>query len=64
MKLKKHIPDFSLTYDVNPMKQAIAESWPNSMDDTAAREEWGWNPTYNLETMTVDMLEKLKEKLK
>ncbi len=63
-EIKKHIPDFTLTYDVNPMKQAIAESWPNSMDDSAARQEWGWNPTYNLETMTVDMLEKLKEKLK
>lgn len=63
-EIKKHIPDFTLTYDVNPMKQAIAESWPNSMDDSAAREEWGWSPTYNLETMTVDMLEKLKKKLK
>lgn len=63
-EIKKHIPDFTLTYDVNPMKQAIAESWPNSMDDTAAREEWGWKPSYNLETMTVDMLEKLNKKLK
>jgi len=63
-EIKKHIPEFTLTYDVDPMKQAIAESWPNNMDDTAAREEWGWKPTYNLETMTADMLEKLKEKLK
>lgn len=63
-EIKKHIPDFTLTYNVNPMKQAIAESWPNSMDDTAARAEWGWKPTYNLETMTLDMLEKLKIKLK
>ncbi len=63
-EIKKHIPDFTLTYNVDPMKQAIAESWPNSMDDSAARAEWNWNPTYNLETMTVDMLEKLNKKLK
>jgi nucleoside-diphosphate-sugar epimerase len=63
-EIKKHIPDFTLTYDVDPMKQAIAESWPNSMDDSAARAEWGWSPKYNLETMTVDMLEKLRIKLK
>jgi nucleoside-diphosphate-sugar epimerase len=63
-EIKKHIPDFTLTYDVDPMKQAIAESWPNSMDDSAARAEWGWSPKYNLESMTVDMLEKLRIKLK
>ena len=40
--------------------RAIAESWPNSLDDTCAREEWGWKPQYNLDEMTKDMLEKLK----
>lgn len=62
-EIKKHIPEFEIKYEVDSVKQKIAESWPNSLDDTAAREEWGWNPKYNLETMTVDMLEKLKEKL-
>jgi len=62
-EIKKHIPDFEMTYDVDEVKQKIAESWPDSLDDSAAREEWGWNPKYDLELMTVDMLEKLKAKL-
>ncbi|MCR2042861.1 L-threonine 3-dehydrogenase [Anaerosalibacter massiliensis] len=62
-EIKKHIPEFEMDYDVDPVRQAIAESWPNSLDDTAAREEWGWNPKYDLAKMTEDMLEKLKLKL-
>lgn len=62
-EIKKHIPEFTMQYDVDPVKQKIADSWPNSLDDSAAREEWGWKPKYNLETMTTDMLAKLKEKL-
>lgn len=61
--IEKHVPGFVLNYDVDPARQAIAESWPNSIDDSAAREEWDWNPKYDLEAMTVDMLEKLKDKL-
>ncbi len=61
--IRKHIPEFELTYDVDKTKQAIADSWPNSLDDSAAKAEWGWNPEYNLETMTKDMLEKLTIKL-
>lgn len=61
--IRKHIPEFELDYDVDPVRQAIAESWPNSLDDTAAREEWGWNPDYDLDAMTKDMLEKLRVKL-
>lgn len=61
--IKKFIPEFELDYDVDPVRQAIAESWPNSIDDSAAREEWGWNPKYDLDSMTKDMLEKLKIKL-
>lgn len=61
-EIKKHIPEFSLSYQVDDIKQAIANSWPNSMDDSCAREEWGWNPKYNLESMTIDMLEKVQEK--
>lgn len=61
--IKKVIPEFELDYDVDPVRQAIANSWPNSLDDSAAREEWGWDPKYDLDAMTKDMLEKLKIKL-
>jgi nucleoside-diphosphate-sugar epimerase len=63
-EIKKHIPDFVMTYNVDPMKQKIADSWPNSMNDSAARGEWGWNPGYNLQTMTIDMLKVITEKHK
>lgn len=59
--IRKHINDFKLDYDVDPQRQAIADSWPNSLDDTAAREEWGWSPKYDLDAMTKDMLENLKK---
>lgn len=61
-EIRKHIPTFIMDYDVDPVRQAIAESWPNSIDTTAAREEWGFKTEYDLEKMTVDMLAKLKEK--
>ena len=61
--IKKVIPEFVLEYDVDPVRQAIANSWPNSMDDSDAREEWGWNPEYDLEAMTKDMLDVLSKKL-
>jgi nucleoside-diphosphate-sugar epimerase len=60
--IKKHIPEFELDYDVDPVRQAIADSWPNSIDATAAREEWGFKAEYDLEKMTEDMLAKLREK--
>lgn len=60
--IKEVIPDFKMVYKVDPLRQAIAESWPNSIDDTCAREEWGWKPEYDLKTMTKDMIEKLKIK--
>lgn len=62
-EIRKHIPEFEITYDVDPVRQAIADSWPNSLDDSCAREEWGWNPQYDLSLMTKDMLEKLSVKL-
>lgn len=62
-EIRKHIPTFELSYQVDPIRQGIAESWPNSIDASAAMQEWGFKPTYSLETMTVDMLEKLKVKL-
>ncbi len=61
--IRKHIPEFTIDYDVDPVKKAIAETWPNSMDDSAARAEWGWEPEYDLETMTKDMIEVLSKKL-
>ncbi len=62
--IKKRIPEMTLAYDVDPVKQGIAESWPNKMDDTAARQEWGWDPKWNLEAMTDDMLKVIGEKQK
>ncbi len=62
--IKKYKPEFEMEYDVDPLKQSIAESWPDRMDDTCAREEWDWCPHYDLDAMTKDMLEKLEIKLK
>lgn len=61
-EIKKHIPDFKFGYDVDPIRQSIAESWPNSIDPTCAIEEWGFNFKYDLSKMTVDMLNKLSSK--
>ena len=60
--IKKHVPNFEMSYEVDPLKQSIANSWPNSLDDACAREEWGWNPKFDLEKMTVDMLKALQIK--
>lgn len=62
--IKKFIPEFELSYDVDPVRQAIAESWPDSIDATAAKEEWGFKAQYDLDSMTKDMLEKLSAKNK
>ena len=62
--IKKYKPDFEMVYDVDPLKQAIASSWPDSLDDTCARQEWDWAPHYDLDSMTRDMLEKLEVRLK
>ena len=52
-----------MVYQPEPIKQAIADSWPNKMDDSCAREEWGWKPEYDLDRMTEDMIKNLKIKL-
>jgi nucleoside-diphosphate-sugar epimerase len=57
--IQARIPEFVLTYDVDPVRQRIAESWPNSIDSRCAVDEWGFRPKYDLESMTTDMLEKL-----
>ena len=54
--IRKYIPEFEITYNVDPVRQAIANSWPNGMEDYAARVEWGWKPDYDLDRMTEDML--------
>jgi nucleoside-diphosphate-sugar epimerase len=62
-EIRKHLPGFSLEYRIDPVRQAIADSWPRSIDDSAARKEWGWKPAYDLAAMTRDMLEQLERKL-
>ncbi len=61
--IRKHIPDFELSYEIDPVRQAIADSWPDRLDDSAAREQWGWRPQYDLDAMTADMLERLSDKI-
>lgn len=61
--IRKQIPDFKMSYAVDPARQAIADSWPDSIDASAAKSEWGFKASYDLDAMTFDMLEKLKKKL-
>ena len=61
--IRKYKPTFEMVYDVDPLKEQIAESWPDQMDDSCARNEWDWKPQYDLDAMTRDMLEKLSKKL-
>jgi nucleoside-diphosphate-sugar epimerase len=61
--IARHVPGFEIRYEVDPVRQAIAESWPRRIDDSAAREEWGWQPEYEVEAMTTDMLDNLRHKL-
>lgn len=61
--IQKYIPEFQLSYDVDPVRQAIAESWPNSIDASAAKQEWGFKADYDIDAMTKDMLEKIQIKV-
>jgi nucleoside-diphosphate-sugar epimerase len=63
-EIRKQILDFVIDYEVDPIRQAIADSWPRTIDDSAARAEWGWVPRYTLESMTTDMFDKLRRKLR
>ena len=58
--VKRQIPNFEMTYDVDPLRQGIAESWPNSLDDTCARQEWDWKPQFDIDSMSEDMVRILK----
>ncbi|CEG27380.1 L-threonine 3-dehydrogenase [Bacillus sp. B-jedd] len=62
-EIRKHIPEFELTYAVDPVRQKIADSWPNSLDASAAAQEWGFKAEYDLAFMTKDMLEKVSKKM-
>ncbi len=62
-EIRKHIPDFVLDYRIDPVRQAIADSWPRSLDDGAARSEWGWQPQFDLSAMVGEMLVNLEKKL-
>ena len=61
--IRRQIPDFRMHFEVNPLKQSIADSWPDSLDDTAARVEWDWKPKFDLDSMTTDMIKNLTPKL-
>ena len=60
-EIKKHIPEFTCTYKPD-FRQKIADSWPRSIDDSAARKEWNWKPAYDLAKMTEDMIQVLSKK--
>jgi nucleoside-diphosphate-sugar epimerase len=59
-EIRKHMPDFAIEYHVDPVRQAIADSWPRSLDDSAARADWGWSAQYDVAAMTKDMLVRLR----
>ena len=61
--IRRYVPDLRVRYEVDPVRQEIADSWPDRMDDSCAREEWGWKPAYDLDSMTRDMLSHLQKKL-
>jgi len=63
-EIRRHLPGFEIRYEVDPVRQAIADSWPQSIDDSAARQEWGWRPEYDLAALVADMLDKLRAKLR
>lgn len=62
-KIREYVPDFKMDYQLDELRQGIADSWPNSLDDSCARNEWDWMPEYDLDAMTVDMLKNLRVKL-
>ena len=62
-EIKRHIPGFEMAYDVDPVRQSIADSWPRHMDDSASRIEWGWRPDFDISSMTAHMIKNLSEKL-
>jgi len=64
VEMRKHIPDFVIDYQVDPGRQAIADSWPQSISDKAARQDWGFAPRFDLAAMTADMFKRLRAKVR
>lgn len=62
-EIRKQLPNFTIEYEVDPVREAIAQSWPRRIDDSAARAEWGWKPEYDAPAMTMEMLEALSRKI-
>jgi nucleoside-diphosphate-sugar epimerase len=62
--IARHVPGFVVDYEIDPVRQAIADSWPESLDDSAARQEWGWAPRYDLEAIVTDMLHHLGPRIR
>jgi nucleoside-diphosphate-sugar epimerase len=62
-EIKKRIPEFEADYNIDPVKDKISASWPDCMDDSCARNEWGWNPKWGLNEMVDDMIRACREKL-
>lgn len=63
-EIRKYIPELVLDYQIDPVRQGIADSWPNYMDDSAARKEWSWRPEYDLSRMVAEMMKGVSAKLK
>lgn len=61
--IRIHVPAFAIDYQVDPVRQAIADGWPRSVDDSAARQDWAWAPQFDIQAMTADMLARVSEKL-
>ena len=61
--IRKRLPEFRIEYDVDPLRQGIADSWPDKLDDTVARNEWDWSPKFGLEELVDDMIKNLSVKL-
>ena len=61
-EIRKHLPGFEIDYDVDPVRQSIADSWPDRIDDSAARAEWDWRPEFDAESMTADMFKHLTDR--
>lgn len=57
------MPDFEMSYEIDPLRQAIADSWPDELIDDVARADWGWRPEFGLDEMVDDMFENLGRKL-
>lgn len=63
-EIQRHIPAFVIDYDVDPIRQSIIDSWPDTLDDGAARAEWNWHPQYDIQSMTTDMLDNVRKRVR